>query len=151
MSFVDLLTCVGSEINPRDGSPTQTSVDVNSACQIRVRNTERYRKKKLTRAAERYAAEGGDDEEHVVYSDNNPPVDLNTDAGGSEKVVTCPHYRQLTRISIASAAQRELAPSQSSESCCSVGGAKSKLGANDSKWKITIALGKSIHSLCSDH
>ena len=89
-----------------------------------MRNTEKYRKKKLATN---------------FYDDDNPPTDLVSDgAAGNgdaenedDKRLTCPHYRQLTTPRTAALAQAELAPSQATVNCCSVGGEKTKLGVVD--------------------
>lgn len=112
-----------SEIKPRDGSSPSQFVNANLACRIRVKNTERYRKKKLAA---------------TMYDDDNPPTDrpsdgtTNADAETEDdKRPTCPHYRQLTTQRTAVLAQAEFAPSQATVNCCSVGGEKTKLGAVD--------------------
>lgn len=73
-----------------------------------------------------------------MYDDDNPPTDRPSDGrvnGDAEteddKRPTCPHYRQLTSKRTAALAQAELAPSQATINCCSVGGEKTKLGAVD--------------------
>jgi hypothetical protein len=127
-----------SDMKPRDGKTPTTSTNLNLACQIRVKNTEAYRRKQL-------AMRGS------WYDDENPPIhapgDRSTGAASTrtatlenddedaqeneEKYAKCPHYRQLTAPRTAQLAQAELAPSHSTVQCCTTGGEKTRLGAMD--------------------
>ena len=109
---------------------------MNNECRMRVRNTEKYRKQKLTNPSS--------DE---PYLDEDPPDDMpgdgNMDAmqdgpreGEDEdnnfvsRSKTCPHYRQLTANRVANLAQSTFVPNSKTD-CCTVGGKKSKYGAHD--------------------
>jgi Fanconi anemia group J protein len=116
-------------------------MNTNLACQIRVKNTERYRKKLL-----------GQHETEYVYSDDNPPVEVSGDGvvnNESEheehKRAKCPHYRQLTATRIASLVQEELAPSQTLVNCCTTGGEKTRLGAADIEDLVMFGVNPYMH------
>jgi Fanconi anemia group J protein len=122
--------------------------NVNTACQIRVGNTEAYRK---------YAMNKKD----MEYNDDRPPIYHPGDGGGgggggavegnsnddseekndepeggsrwigSDKAKMCPHYRQLTSESLAKSAFQSLVPDRQRVNCCSRGGDKTRFGAHD--------------------
>jgi hypothetical protein len=131
--------------------------NVNSACQVRVGNTEAYRK---------YAMSSRD----VEYNDDYPPLHhpgdgvggnigteestTNNNTGGdehdnekedsrwivSDKSKMCPHYRQLTSVTLSKKAFETLVPDREKVNCCSIGGDKTKLGAHDIEDLVKFSL-----------
>lgn len=146
--------CIHREIRPRNGVDStnrkmKSRENVNNACQIRVGNTEAYRK---------YAMNKKD----VEYNDDQPPIHHPGDGSGgvggvveqnanddseqdlvhndreggsarieSDKTKMCPHYRQLTSGSLAKKAFESFVPDRQKVNCCSMGGDKTKFGAHD--------------------
>jgi hypothetical protein len=123
-------------IKPRTpGAEPITGINVNNECRLRVRNTEKYRKQKLTNPSST-----------DPYLDEQPPEDLPGDGSadamqdgpheGEEensfisRSRTCPHYRQLTANRLADLANQTFVPNKKVD-CCSVGGKKSKYGSHD--------------------
>ena len=134
--------CIHREIKPRDGTSLSRPVNTSLACQIRVKNTEKYRKDKL-----------GSYEN--PYDDDNPPFELpndrtkgnTTETENEDKKLTCEHYRQLTRSSLAASTQAEFAPSQDTVNCCSIGGERTKLGTFDIEDLVSFGMNPSVHKV----
>ena len=132
---------------------TKSRVNVNSACQIRVSNTEKMRRS-LWKSYD------------FRYDDDNPPEQLPGDKRGeggfsqqqgdddsdddaeevdmvgeqasgawimkkSTKKFTCPHYRQLTAARTAQMARANFLVTQDKIDCCGSGGDKTSLGVHD--------------------
>jgi len=132
--------CIHKSIKPRgEGAEPVTGVNVNNECRLRVRNTEKSRKKNLSTPNYRNP-----------YNDDDPPEIMPGDGGGQDGMEgmdddnnnedgednyigrsrTCPHYRQLTTSRVANLAHSAFVPNKQVD-CCSVGGKKSKYGAHD--------------------
>eukprot|EP00804_Cyclotella_cryptica_P007195 CCRYP_009729-RA/>CCRYP_009729-RA protein AED:0.21 eAED:0.21 QI:131/1/1/1/0.87/0.77/9/1400/1710 len=129
--------CIHKSIRPRTpNAETVTGINVNNECRVRVRNTEKYRKHRLTNPAY-------DD----PYLDEDPPDDMPGDGSSNAlddgpqqgeaeesqfiaRSKTCPHYRQLTANRIANLAHSTFVPNNKVD-CCTIGGKKSKYGAHD--------------------
>lgn len=143
--------CIHKELRPRNDVDSNNNKNkprgnLNTGCQMRVANTESYRK---------YAMRS----QLVDYEDDVPPLshpgDHNGDVGfnmnmeddigdgdnnggrgtnqrlESDKTKMCPHYRQLTSEGIAKKAYSTFVPNKKKVDCCSIGGEKTKLGAHD--------------------
>lgn len=137
--------CIHKELRPRNNvnRTNKLNVNINTACQIRVRNTESFRKYGLR-------------EPEIGYDDNSPPVlhpgDIGTsmnmnnneeEAGDGNDVESqgnrlnganvkmCPHYRQLTSEALAKKVHSAFVPDRYHSNCCSQGGEKTKLGSHD--------------------
>ena len=146
--------CIHKQLRPRKDAVSSNGNgnnkpkgNLNTACQMRVGNTESYRK---------YAMRS----QHVDYDDDAPPTshpgDDNNDSGfvqnndddddggdgeergagtnrrlESDKTKMCPHYRQLTSEPLAKKAFSTFVPDKGKVNCCSMGGEKTKLGAHD--------------------
>lgn len=124
-------------------------VNVNSACQIRVSNTEKMRRALWKSHDFRYDDDNppeqlpGDKRREGGFSQQNADDDSDDDveevdqASGdwimkkSTKKLTCPHYRQLTSARTAQMARANFLVTQDKIDCCGSGGDKTSLGVHD--------------------
>jgi PDZ domain len=131
--------------NPSDSgdSADRSKINVNTACQIRVGNTEKFRKSLFK-------------SNDYFYDDNKPPENLPGDGDGSglpsqdnedddgdnyessnwilknsTKKLTCPHYRQLTSARTAQMTRSKFLINQDTINCCKSGGSETKMGVHD--------------------
>jgi len=156
--------CIHRDIRPRNGVDSvhdkmKSKDNVNNACQLRVGNTEAYRKNAMN-------------SRHLTYSDDNPPfhhpgdgkgshggvaeevtrnnIDMEEDEReseredsgwiASEKSKMCPHYRQLTSVAFSKKAFEAFVPDRERVNCCSIGGDKTKFGAHDIEDLVKFSL-----------
>jgi hypothetical protein len=138
-----------NRVNENASNNNQNSrgkVNVNSGCQIRVSNTESFRKYGLRSHDKKYdddsppvshPGDNGDDQGNSGYAEaeeagNGSDGDGQSNnrlEGGSSKM--CPHYRQLTSESLAKKVHSALVPDKHNVNCCSQGGEKTRLGTHD--------------------
>jgi hypothetical protein len=146
--------CIHREIRPRNGvhstnGKMKSRENVNTACQIRVGNTEAYRKYAMNKKDVEYnddqppihhpgdvSGGGGGVVEQNANDDSEQDLVHNDREGGSariesDKTKMCPHYRQLTSGSLAKKAFETFVPDRQKVNCCSMGGDKTKFGAHD--------------------
>ncbi len=150
VSFFPIFASIRN-VKPRgdqQGDYTSPRVNISNECRLRVRNTEKARKYRLSNS-------GSSSSEHDPYNDNDPPAFMPGDGDGlgegAEEPLedtpmgevegeegqgyigrskTCPHYRQLTASRIANLAHSTFVPNEK-VNCCSVGGKQSTYGAHD--------------------
>lgn len=143
-----------SNVKPRDGTTLKRPVNTSLACQIRVRNTERIRKSMLDRTNRSSAYNNnGKSKERQWYDDESPPLLLPGDddnrrslEGNKQRMLTCPHYRQLTTTRTARLLQERFAPSLAHVvSCCTTGGEHTKLGAADIEDLVAFGMNPHVH------
>lgn len=139
--------CIHSSVVPRHGQGKK-AINVNNACQIRVSNTEKFRKQmKKSPNAE------------VVYDDEDPPVqdgdddEIMNDVEGEEatqdqgfvqkKYNSCPHYRQLSTTRTAQMVHDYLFPGMQVNKITR-GGEASKVGAHDIEDLATFGMNTDV-------
>jgi hypothetical protein len=133
--------------NPSDKDDEQqkkSRTNVNTACQTRVRNTEKIRRA-LWKSYDFHYDDNDPPQSFPGDGSGNPNGDDEDDAnveGGSEqsgdwilrkstKKLTCPHYRQLTTARTAQMLRSDFLVNQKTIDCCTTGGEKTKLGVHD--------------------
>ena len=142
--------CVHRDLRPRagaarggDGAPP---TNVNHECRVRVRNTEKYRKKAWRSMEENY---DDDDPPEVLPGDRSEgQAQAQADREGagdgddfqSKDHKMCPHYRQLTTNRTATLAHTTFIPNEKAVSCCSIGGEETKFGAHDIEDLVNFAV-----------
>ena len=155
--------CIHTDIINNNGNRRKSGSSANVSCQIRVRNTEKYRKQKFRNTDDYYNDDSPIDTLPGDYNNNATSISFNdvddaddddTDEDNTQKKKshkTCPHYRQLTRATLAKRIRAMHIPpnnnnnnngndnnnnesNQNNEGCnCSslVGGEKTKFGVHD--------------------
>ena len=131
----------------------KSRVNVNSACQIRVSNTEKMRRSLWKsydftyddddppeqfpgdkRGEGGFSQQQGDDDSDDDVEEVNMAGEQASGAWimkKSTKKLTCPHYRQLTTARTAQMARTNFLVTQDKIDCCGSGGDKTSLGVHD--------------------
>jgi PDZ domain len=150
--------------NENDGRSKQQQpknrVNVNTACQLRVANTEKIRRQLWDAHDFKYEDDhppehllgDGDgnlgqesDEEENLDSDGNNTRSSSWILKNSTKKLTCPHYRQLSSYRTAQMARTSFVASQDTIDCCKVGGEKTKLGTHDIEDLVSFGVNPYLH------
>ena len=143
--------CIHKELRPRNDVDTgnkrhKPRGNLNVGCQMRVGNTEGYRKYATRSHLFDYdddappSSHPGDDNGHAGFNsnvDDDAGNGYNEDGQGtnrrldSDKTKMCPHYRQLSSEGFAKKMYSAFVPDKNKVNCCSMGGEKTKFGAHD--------------------
>lgn len=132
--------CIHEDLQTKyDENGNKKKINFTSECQMRVKNTESFRKRHIFSETSHYDDDQppeswpGDFDDYGVEEDENivNVEEPEEDSQPRKNEKTCPHYRQLTARRTAENVHSTFIPNKKQISCCNLGGEKTKFGIHD--------------------